>query len=129
MSDLNFKLQLAGPRTTTFTPIAPVQAIRVMDQGIRMIAEIVDGDGAAVNIRTATIKTMRLMLPDGTTDDVMGTLFTNGADGKMYFVSSAIVPPFNQIGKWLLQARVVIGGISQSTKTIAFVVEPNIDSN
>ena len=129
MTDLNFKSQLAGPRAVGFVPPAPVKALRAMDEGVRVIAEIVDGDGLAVDVRAATTKLMKLMKPDGTTQDIGGLLFSNGADGKVYFVSSASVPPFSQTGEWKLQVKIIIGGVAQSTKWVSFVVEPNIDAN
>lgn len=129
MSDLNFKLQLAGPHSIAFSPIAPVQSIRVLDQGIRVIVEVVDKDGLPINIRSATVRTIKLMLPDGSTFDTTGLLLSNGLDGKMYFTSSAVAPPFNQVGTWLVQAKVIISGVAQSTKTTEFIVEPNIDAN
>ena len=128
MSDLNFVLQLAGPHALEFVPITPKLALRVSDQGIRMIAQVVDGDGQAVNIRGASTKTLKLMRPDGTTYDAASALFSNGADGKMYFTSSASVPPFSQVGEWWMQAKVIIAGVAQSTKWANFAVEANIDA-
>lgn len=129
MSDINLTLQLAGPRAMTFFPVTPQQSIRVGDQGIRVVASIVDGDGEAVNIRAATTMTMKLLQPDDSADDIAGLLLSNGADGKVYFLSSDTVPPFDQAGEWQLQVKLVIGGVTQSTKWGSFTVEPNIDAN
>lgn len=126
MTDINFILQLAGPCATDFTPISPRQCLREGDQGIRVLVQVVDGDGEALNIRPATSKLIKLMRPDGTSQDVPGVLYSSGADGKMYFVSSAVLPPFDQVGEWFVQAKVVIGGVSQSTKLGSFLVEQNI---
>lgn len=127
MTDINFALQLAGPCSVEFTPISPRQCLREGDQGVRVIVQIVDGDSQPLNIRPATSKLIKLMRPDGTSQDIPGVLFSNGADGKMYFVSSAVLPPFNQVGEWFVQAKVVIGGVTQSTNTASFLVESNID--
>lgn len=129
MIDIDFTLQLAGPKTLDFFPVFPKQAVRMSDQGIRMIVAVVDGDQNPVNIRAATTKMIKLMKPDGTTFDATGLLFSNGADGKTYFVSTISVPPFNQVGEWWIQVKLVIGGVAQSTQWANFAVEPNIDAN
>lgn len=126
MSDINFMLRLAGTLFLDFTPVSPEQSVREDDEGIRMIVQVVDGDDSPVNIRAATSKVILLMRPDGTTQGIAGTLFSNGADGKMYFLSSVSTPPFDQAGVWWLQARVTIGGVTQTTQWTNFAVEPTI---
>lgn len=128
MIDLDFVLQLAGPRAVDFEPVFPLLALRQSDQGIAMIVQVVDADGQPVNIRAATTKTIKLLKPNGATYDTAAQLLTNGADGKMYFVSSAVVPPFDQTGEWWIQGKVIIGGVAQSTQWSNFAVEPNIDA-
>lgn len=129
MSDINFALQLAGPHELDFDPVSPVQSLQASDQGIRLIVQVINGAQAAVNIRAATTKTIKLMRPDGSTYDAAASLLSNGMDGKMYFLSSAVAPPYDEVGEWKVQAKVVIGGVAQSTQWSSFLVEPVIDAN
>jgi len=129
MSDLNFQLQLAGQDMVDFAPVIPRQSIRMGDQGIRTIVQVVDGNGMAVNIRAATVRKIKLLKPDGTTYDATGLLLSNGVDGKMYFTSTSLIPPFGQVGEWQIQAKITVGGVTQSTQWANFTVGPNIDSN
>jgi hypothetical protein len=129
MSDMIFLLQLAGRAPTDFAQVFPSMVCRVADQGVRAIVQVVDSAGAPVNLHGASKKLIKLMRPSGATYDAAALFLTNGFDGRIYFASSATVPPFDQAGVWFLQAEVTVDSVQQSTKWGSFAVQPNIDAN
>lgn len=129
MGDINFALQLAGLEPAQFAPTYPLQACRVGDQGVRVVVQVLDGYGNPVNVRTASVKTIKYLRPDGTAFDGQASLLTNGLDGYLYFASTINTPPLDQSGTWWVQAKVTIGGNSQSTQWGSFAVQSNIDGN
>lgn len=129
MSQMQFTLQVAGPRNTEFTPRLPTQECHVNDVGIQVIVQFVDSDGKPIDIRPQTSLLLRCLRPDGTTYDAKAGLYTNGMDGKASFISDAHNPPFDQAGTWWIQGTVTLAGNvgPQSTRWGKFAVEPNID--
>jgi len=128
MSDLNFVLQLAGPVKQDFSSVFPTMVCRVGDEGVRVIVQIVDSNGEAVNLRDASVLKMKFLKPGGQKYDGTPVFLTNGFDGKIVVTSSNTVPPFDQSGQWFLQAEAMISSIKQSTEWGAFEVEDNIDN-
>lgn len=129
MSDMNFVLQLAGGIPTDFSRVFPNMVCRVGDQGVRTIVQVVDSNGDPANLHGASKLLIKLLKPSAGTYDAAAVPLTNGYDGKIYFTSSALVPPFDQSGVWFLQAEVTVAGVQQSTKWGCFNVQKNIDSN
>lgn len=129
MSDMTFVLPLAGAAPTDFASIPPTMICRVGDEGVRVIVQVVDSNGEAVNLRGATKLLIKLLKPGGTTYDAAASFLTNGFDGRIVFTSTGSIPPFDQSGVWFLQVEAAISSIQQSTKWGSFTVEANIDAN
>lgn len=129
MNDMEFVLKLAGALPTDFNTVFPAMACRVADEGVRVIVQVVDSAGNPVNIRNADKKLIKLMKPSSVTCDIVASLLTNGYDGRMYFSSTELKPPFDQAGVWFIQAEIAIDSVQQSTKWGCFTVQPNITAN
>lgn len=113
MTDLEFPLNLAGPKRHTFQDPTTTLACRVDDQGVRLIVQVLDGDNLPVNIRAATGLLIKVQFPDGTGKEYTGVLLTNGTDGRVYY---ATVPnDLNQAGLFEIQAQITMAGNIQTT--------------
>lgn len=127
VNDMNFVLPLAGPAPVDFTQVFPSMVCRVADEGVRTIVEVVDSDQMPVNVRGATVLQIKYLKPSGETYDATASFLTNGYDGKIYFASTDVAPPFDEAGVWFIQVKLVIDDVQQSTKWGCFAVQPNID--
>lgn len=126
MSDMTFVLQLAGASPDDFTRVFPEMVCREDDQGVRTIIEVLDSDRLPVNLRGATTLTIKLLKPSGEVVEVPATFLTNGFNGKIQYISSDLVPPFDEVGVWFLQVLAIIDSVQQSTEWGAFTVQANI---
>jgi len=130
MSTINFVLQLAGPVSPSFAPAYPVQICRMDDTGLQVVVQVLDGNGNPVDLRSASTKVIKFLLPGEETFDVNASLYTNGMDGKLYATTTTTAPPLDQTGIWYVQARVASGAQnSLSTSWGQFKVMSNIDNS
>ena len=60
--------------------------------------------GVAVNISTATVKTIKIHKPTGTILSKTGVFTTTGADGKIYY--TIIAADLDEVGSYLVQAYI-----------------------
>jgi len=79
--------------------------IHVGDIGTQLIMTVKD-DGEVVDISGASSLVIILKKPDGQSYTKTGTLYTNGTDGKMYYVS--VDGDFNAAGNYKIQAIVTL---------------------
>jgi len=129
VTELDFSLQLAGQLPQDFAPPVPTQGCQVNDQDVSIVVQVVDADGSPVNLRPASAKRILLQRPSGVSVSVDAAFFTNGLDGKMYVVSDPETPlgtGLDEVGTWLVQGFLTIGGSPRHTEVSAFLVLSNI---
>lgn len=97
--------------------------IHVNDIGTQLIMTVKD-DGAIVDISGATLLQVILKKPDGQTYTKTGTLYTNGTDGKMYYIS--VNGDFSAAGNYKIQGKVTIPGGTYYTSISDFKVYCNL---
>lgn len=113
MTDLEFPLNLAGPKRHSFQDPTTILACRLDDEGVRLVVQVLDGEDLPVNIRAATGLTVKVLSPDGTGKEYAGVLLTNGTDGRVFY---ATVPnDLDQAGLYELQAQITMAGNVQTT--------------
>lgn len=78
--------------------------IHIGDVGTRFIFTIVDCDGTVVDVSAVSNVTINFKKPDETLLSVVGTLLTDGTDGKVYY--DTIAGDINQAGYWKVQGKV-----------------------
>ncbi len=101
---------------------------QVDDVGVVFLITILDENtGNPVNLSTATGLTIKFQYPDGTSVDKTGTLYSGGADGKLYYTS--IANDLSQAGQYFIQGEATIGGATKNSEQGRFYVNANIDNN
>jgi hypothetical protein len=124
---LNFVLQLLGPASDPVVIPQDYQSLQQDDTGVQLIVQVTDQAGAPVNIATADVLTMKLLAPDGTPLDFTAKLLSNGADGKLYYVTRP--GDLAQAGLYQIQAKVTMAGSSKSSRRGFFWSYPNVDAS
>lgn len=129
MTTLQFSLSLAGPVVTSFSPPLPTQQCQLTDQGVSLVVLVLDSNGNPVNLRNASLLKIITVRPSGVIAENVATFYTNGFDGKMSFASSAQAPigtGLDQVGEWLIQGKIILGGNTQFTQVGYFSVNNNL---
>jgi hypothetical protein len=98
--------------------------IHVGDVGTVFEATVVDEDGVAVDVSTATTKQIVLMSPADTELARAATFSTDGTDGKLYYVSTAL--DLTVAGLWERQVYVVMPSGTWHSDISTFVVHGNL---
>ena len=94
------------------------------DIGTKLLVTITDC-GTVVDISTATTLAIYIRKPDGTMLSRIGTLETDGVDGKMSYITEA--GDFDVAGSYKIQGKVAFpSGASYYTSTATFRVECNL---
>jgi hypothetical protein len=94
------------------------------DIGTKLLLTVTDC-GTVVDISTATTLAIYIRKPDGTILSRIGTLETDGADGKTYYITEA--GDFDVAGSYKIQGKVAFpSGASYYTSTATFRVECNL---
>ena len=94
------------------------------DIGTKLLVTITDC-GTVVDISTATTLAIYTRKPDGTILSRIGTLETDGVDGKMSYITEA--GDFDVAGSYKIQGKVAFpSGASYYTSTATFRVECNL---
>lgn len=119
---LNFTLQVAGAAPADFD-FAP-QMCQSENDSIQLVAAVIDQNGAPVNLRNATRRSLVLLKPDGTTKELSASLLTNGLDGAIQYTTKAA--DIEEAGFYQVQAVYAIGGLTQTTRWGKFRVGENI---
>jgi hypothetical protein len=120
-----------------FTPPIPlslrrfnmiIQNAQKGDVGVALIVEMTNqSDNLPFDISAATALAVLLKKPDGTSVEFVGQLYTNGLDGKIYYVTESD-DDLDQIGICFLQGKVTFGedAIIYSSQ-VRFQVNDNIE--
>ena len=127
MLELNFTQQLAGQLIANFcepTTIYPAQFTQAGDEGIRIIVTVIDSSGNPVDLSTATSKQIIVKAPDLTVSTLAAAFISNGMDGKMYIELDDTA--LTEVGYYFVQAKIVIGGQTKSTRVAGFHVKANL---
>lgn len=98
---LSFTLALAGPVPNAL-PDAPQQC-QAETPNVALQVAVVDQNGDAVDISSVTAMVLWMRAPDGSARPVVPSLVTNGLDGLLQYVTSAV--DLSEAGLWQLQAQ------------------------
>ncbi len=101
--------------------------IHVGDIGTIIRATIKDENNAIVDISDATSKSMTFKKPSGTNVVQNPSLFTDGTDGKMQYITQT--GDIDEKGLWQLQARVVKDFMGIERKTIGILIDELITTS
>jgi hypothetical protein len=96
--------------------------MRVGDIGTTFESTITDETGAAVNIASASTKTLTFRKPSGKVVPQTAVLVNTGTDGKMKYV--AVAGDIDETGVWSWQGRVAVSGGDWKTDIFQFTVQP-----
>ena len=97
--------------------------IRIGDIGTDFIGTIQDGS-TVVDISGATVSNFVFMKPDGNHIEVTGSLFTDGTDGKLRYIS--VTGDLDTCGKWRWQGIIRLGTSEWRTDVHTFKVHENL---
>lgn len=120
---LEFTLPVGGPVTADLDCVP--QACQRANDNIRLTVLVVDQAGEPISVRDASAKTLVLLRPDGTTQEVAASFLTSGIDGGLIY--DTVAGDLPQTGTYQLQARYVIAGKTQTTRWAKFRVGANLD--
>lgn len=102
------------------------QTCQLGDVAVALVVQIVDPDGAVINISAASNMKIKLRMPDGTTKNFTAVLYTNGSDGKMLYTTLA--GDLGQTGTYQIQGKLSVGGGLKSSFVGTFDVLDNINA-
>ena len=91
---------------------------------VQFISTILDQNGIAVNLSSATTKDFLLQKPDGTFLTKAGSFYTDGTDGILMYITTN--SDLNQSGSWRFQWHVIYTSNEQHTDVIKFKVLANL---
>lgn len=101
-------------------------AIHVGDIGTSLRATVYDQGGVIVDLSSFDALTIKLLKPDHTTVEFITSLFTDGTDGVMEYVTT-LASDLDIAGIWKLQGIVELGGgTAHHSDIIVFRVEGNL---
>ena len=90
------------------------------DSGTLIVLTVVDTNGTAYNISSATTKEMVFTSPVGRVLTRTALFYTDGSDGKIKYTS--IKGDFDDVGSWLLQAHIVTSTYDRKSEATNFTV-------
>lgn len=122
MIPLSFQLQVAGTFQGTF--VETNNFCQVANAGIQLIVQFLDEEGEPLNISGATNLTIALQQPDGTQVLKAAAYVTNGLDGQIYYVTTAM--DLLEAGLCYVQGQVTIGGSTLTTALGQFEANANL---
>ncbi len=96
----------------------------VGDLNVPLDYAVVDGDGTAIDLSTATSKSFSVETPDGASADVTASFVTDGTDGLLEYVC----PDIDQAGIWRYRAFYTNPAGTYFADWLEFLVKPNEDS-
>lgn len=100
--------------------------IHVGDIGTVFTVVIVDDvTGAAIDISTATTKSIIFQAPNKASTTQTATFTTDGTDGSMFY-TTATAADLNQSGQWKIQGKVIAPTFTNSSEKGAFYVKKNL---
>jgi hypothetical protein len=93
------------------------------DIGTKLLITVTD-DGQVVDISSASSLSIFIKKPNGTILTRVGTLETDGTDGKMYYIT--VSGDLDVAGNYKIQGQVVLPTGSYYTSTATFKVHCNL---
>lgn len=93
------------------------------DIGTKLLITVTD-DGQVVDISSAISLSIFIKKPDGTILTRVGSLETDGTDGKMYYIT--VSGDLDKAGSYKIQGQVVLPSGSYYTSTATFKVHCNL---
>jgi len=101
----------------------PAGEIRYLDRGTQFLVTLRDGD-EVVDLSDATTLQLLFKKPSSELLTKTATLYTNGTDGKIYYLSNAT--DLNEVGTWYLQAFIIIDTDEFHSDIASFKVHRNL---
>lgn len=99
--------------------------IHVGDIGTKLIVTITDCDtGLPINISGATVKKIKLTLPDLSVVEKTAVFSSDGTDGKIEYAT--IASDLSQAGRWKIQGYIVDGAFTNNSEVAEFLVHSNL---
>ncbi len=95
--------------------------IHVNDVGVDITLTVKE-NGSALDISTATSRTIWLIKPDGTATSYAADLVGGGTTGQMKITTSS--GNLNVMGRWLAQGKFTLGSWTGRTVPVEFDVGP-----
>lgn len=101
------------------------QFCQVGDQGVALIVQMTNqSNGLPFDISDSSARLIRVQYPDGSATEFVASLYTDGIDGKIVYVTSD--DDLDQIGTCFIQGFATIGGEQIATEQTDFQVLGNI---
>jgi hypothetical protein len=97
--------------------------IHVGDVGTQFISTVYNQDSSVLDVSPATTITFRIESPSNVSLDVVGSLYTDGTDGKVLYTNTDI---FDESGTWFYQVILVFPSGTWSTNVVPFTVYSNL---
>ncbi len=101
-----------------------MRSVHVNDVGTVFKATVIDENGSIVDVSTMQSGTFFFKKPDGTKIQKTASIYTNGTDGILSYVT--VAGDINMNGLWSLQSQVVFSGQTYFTDIYDFRVERNL---
>lgn len=92
----------------------------VGDVGMVLRVLVIDENGVALNISSATTREILLGKPDDTVTTNVATFTTDGTDGLIQLTTTAST--FDQTGEWEIQGHIIAPGVDWHTAAATFAV-------
>lgn len=96
---------------------------QVNDLKVRLIITMYE-DGVVLDISTATVKSIIVKKPNGTTTTYTAIFLTDGTDGKIYY--DTVAGDLDSAGTYKTQGQISIDGGVYRSSVSAFVVKCNL---
>jgi hypothetical protein len=100
------------------------QFCQLEDIGLDLVIQFLDQNNIPLNLSAATGLKILLGKPDGTGVEFTATLFTDGTDGKIHYVT--LEDDIDQVGLNTIQGQASISGLKH-TRTGKLKVYPNVE--
>ena len=98
--------------------------IHVGDVGTELVVRVLDEAGRPVDVSAATVLTIKLKPPSGSTVPLTAVPDTTGADGRIKYVSLA--GTFALAGAYAVEGYVEVGGAKFHTEAGTFTVADHL---
>lgn len=92
--------------------------------GVAIIATLTDEDGAALDVSAATTINLIFKKPDGTNVIKTASLFNDGTDGKVAYVTETGF--LDQVRDWRMQCYIELPNFTGTTDIGTFIVGGNL---
>ena len=121
---LEFPLQIAGPSSKELDTCDQVLSLQEDNTGVRLVVQALDEDGNPLDISSLESYRIRILKPDGSSEDFVAQQLTNGTDGKIFI--DIEVSDLEQAGQYNIQGLFGLVGKLISTRVGQFTAESNI---